>query len=93
MAELTPASSSSAKMSDYEVAYRGLEITGLDVYQRYAEDITAGRAQELMSEMNADVPLGGSSMEYGSNDTEHLQFGQDVRKLRLWSIYMAGAGK
>ncbi|KAJ5628803.1 Alpha/Beta hydrolase protein [Penicillium lividum] len=56
------------------VAARGKEITGLEIFQNTTDDITAARAEELASDMNADQPTGGMDMEYGNEDAQRLRF-------------------
>ncbi|KAE8359440.1 Alpha/Beta hydrolase protein [Aspergillus caelatus] len=63
-----------SEVDSIAMAVRGKEITGLDIYQTSAESITAVRVEELVSEMNADQPTGGTDMAYGKKDTQHLRF-------------------
>ncbi|OBS26095.1 hypothetical protein FPOA_00039 [Fusarium poae] len=61
-------------------AARGNEITGLSIYQDTNEDITLERVQELMSEMNADVPQGGIDIVFGDKETQRLRFWEPTSK-------------
>ncbi|QPC74505.1 hypothetical protein HYE68_005257 [Fusarium pseudograminearum] len=63
-------------------ATRGMEITGLSIYQDTNEDITLERAQELMSEMNADVPQGGRDIVFGQKETQRLRFWEPTSNSR-----------
>ncbi|KAE8132705.1 Alpha/Beta hydrolase protein [Aspergillus pseudotamarii] len=63
-----------SELDSIAMAVRGKEITGLDIFQTSAESITAVRVEELVSEMNADQPTGGTDMAYGKKDTQHLRF-------------------
>ncbi|KAJ4123009.1 hypothetical protein NW768_010001 [Fusarium equiseti] len=62
-------------LSPSPLASRGEEITGLSIYQNTSDDITMERVQELMSEMNSDVPEGGADFIFGEMETQ---------RLRLW---------
>ncbi|EKJ71977.1 hypothetical protein FPSE_07831 [Fusarium pseudograminearum CS3096] len=64
------------------VAARGTEITGLSIYQDTNEDITLERAQELMAEMNADVPQGGRDIVFGQKETQRLRFWEPTSNSR-----------
>lgn len=66
--------SSSHNLSPSALAKRGNEITGLSIYQDTNDDITLDRAQELMSEMNADVPQGGKDVVFGEKESQRLRF-------------------
>jgi acetyl esterase/lipase len=59
----------------HEVATRGREITGLSIFQNTNDDITTERVEELMSEMHADVPQGGSDFIFGKKTNQ---------RARLW---------
>lgn len=69
------ADASASELTRIEIAARGKEITGLDIFQKTTETFTMARIEELLAEMNADKPTGGTDMAYGDGDT-HL--------LRLW---------
>lgn len=56
------------------IAARGKEITGLEIFQRTPDNTTAARIKELISEMNADNPSGGTDMAYGNEDAQRLHF-------------------
>jgi acetyl esterase/lipase len=56
------------------IAARGNEITGLEIFEATADDTTADRAIDLIAQMNADRPLGGTEMSYGNQTTQHLRF-------------------
>ncbi|KAH7192840.1 Alpha/Beta hydrolase protein [Fusarium flagelliforme] len=62
-------------LSPSALAARGEEITGLYIYRDTSDDITMERVQELMSEMNSDVPEGGTDFIFGEKETQ---------RLRLW---------
>ncbi|RBR25229.1 uncharacterized protein FIESC28_01964 [Fusarium coffeatum] len=62
-------------LSPSALAARGEEITGLTIYQDTSDDITMKRVQELMSEMNNDLPDGGADFIFGKKETQ---------RLRLW---------
>lgn len=58
-------------------AFRGNEISGLDIFARTQdalEDFPAAIVEQLMSAMNNDIPTGGSDISYGDNDTQYLRF-------------------
>jgi hypothetical protein len=44
------------------IAAGGKEITGIEIFQRTADNTTAARVNELVSEMNANKPTGGIDM-------------------------------
>ncbi|KAL2851436.1 Alpha/Beta hydrolase protein [Aspergillus pseudodeflectus] len=60
------------------IAARGKEITGLEIFNKTADDtaIPMSRVEVLMSQMHADVPSGGTDMNYGTTDSQ---------RLRLWN--------
>lgn len=62
-------------LSPRVLAARAKEITGLSIYQDTSDDITMERVQELMLEMNSDVPEGGADFIFGEKETQ---------RLRLW---------
>lgn len=62
-------------LSPSALAAKGEEITGLTIYQDTSDDITMERVQELMAEMNNDVPDGGADFIFGKKETQ---------RLRLW---------
>lgn len=64
----------STNLTPTAIAARGKEIKGLAILQRTSDHITAARAEELMSEMNADQPTGGIDMAYGDGDAQRLRF-------------------
>ncbi|KAH8196947.1 hypothetical protein TruAng_008874 [Truncatella angustata] len=66
--------SSVSKLSPIARAARGKEITGLKIFQRSPDDTTAARAMELISEMNADIPTGGTDIAYGDRDSHRIRF-------------------
>lgn len=55
-------------------AAKGKEITGLDIFRPTADDITATRTIELMSQMNADAPRGGDELIYGIDEAHRIQY-------------------
>jgi acetyl esterase/lipase len=59
-------------------AARGKEIKGLDIFNKTADDtaVPMSRVEELMSQMHANVPSGGTDITYGTTDTQ---------RLRLWN--------
>lgn len=61
-------------LSHIAIASAGKEITGLAIFQRTTDNFTATRAEELVSEMKADKPTGGTDIAYGDQDTQRLQF-------------------
>ena len=67
-------SSSADELSPIAVAARGREITGLQIFQKTTDEIPAERVQELVSEMNADQPLGGADLSYGEGEPHRLRF-------------------
>ena len=66
--------SSSATLAPIAVAARGNEIKGLEIFQKTSDDFTLPRVKELMSEMNADQPSGGTDMAYGKANSQILRF-------------------
>ncbi|KAL3444175.1 Alpha/Beta hydrolase protein [Aspergillus insuetus] len=60
------------------IAARGKEITGLDIFNKTADDtaVPMSRVKELMSQMHADIPSKGTDINYGTTDSQ---------RLRLWS--------
>lgn len=75
--EQDTASAGASERSHAEItaaAARGNEITGLDIFQKTSEDIDPARVDELMSQMHADQPVGGTDMSYGDSDAQHLRF-------------------
>ncbi|KAH7260707.1 Alpha/Beta hydrolase protein [Fusarium redolens] len=70
-----PSTSSASELSPQDLAARGHEITGLSIYKDTNDDITMERVHELLSEMNSDVPQGGTDIVYG---------GREAQRLRLW---------
>jgi acetyl esterase/lipase len=68
-----------SKTSDaITIAARGNEIKGLDIFNKTSDDtaIPMSRVEELMSQMHANVPSGGTDLNYGTADTQ---------RLRLWN--------
>ncbi|CEI63587.1 hypothetical protein FVEN_g6718 [Fusarium venenatum] len=72
--------SSAHKSNLSSAAARGNEITGLSIYHDTNEDITLERVQQLMSEMNADVPQGGTDIVFGDKETQRLRFWEPTSK-------------
>ena len=64
----------SATLDPVAVAARGNEIKGLEIFQKTTDDFTLPRVKELMSEMNADQPSGGTDMAYGKANSQILRF-------------------
>ncbi|PTD06156.1 hypothetical protein FCULG_00012341 [Fusarium culmorum] len=83
MASTAVSSETSTKKFNLDVvAARGTEITGLSIYKDTNEDISLERAQELMSEMNADVPQGGRDIVFGQKETQRLRFWEPTSNSR-----------
>uniref|UniRef100_A0A4E9EEU4 BD-FAE-like domain-containing protein n=1 Tax=Gibberella zeae TaxID=5518 RepID=A0A4E9EEU4_GIBZA len=83
MASTAVSSETSTKKFNLDaVAARGTEITGLSIYKDTNEDISPERAQELMSEMNADVPQGGRDIVFGQKETQRLRFWEPTSNSR-----------
>lgn len=83
MASTAVSSDTSTKKFNLDaVAARGTEITGLLIYKDTNEDISPERAQELMSEMNADVPQGGRDIVFGQKETQRLRFWEPTSNSR-----------
>lgn len=70
----TSPTSSSTTLDPIAIAARGSEIKGLDIYQKTTDDFDLPREEELMSQMYADQPSGGTDMTYGKTDTQRLRF-------------------
>ncbi|KAJ6007410.1 Alpha/beta hydrolase fold-3 [Penicillium herquei] len=66
----------SSDLTPIKIAARGKEVTGLDIFQRTVseDNIAATRANELVSDMNADKPTVGIDMAYGDEETQRLRF-------------------
>ncbi|KAJ0413959.1 Alpha/Beta hydrolase protein [Aspergillus carlsbadensis] len=60
------------------LAVQGKEITGLDIFSKTADDtaIPMARVEELMAQMHADIPSGGTDIQYGPTASQ---------RLRLWT--------
>ncbi|KAH8901355.1 alpha/beta-hydrolase [Thozetella sp. PMI_491] len=67
-------STSPSELSPIDRAARGNEITGLAIFDNPPEDFPASRVEELMAEMHADQPSGGTDMAYGNQETQNLRF-------------------
>lgn len=68
---------SPADLSPAELAARGREITGRDIFQDPPDDnITGPRVEELMAAMRAAAPEGGIDLAYGTSEAQ---------RLRLWT--------
>ncbi|KAM0227397.1 hypothetical protein ACHAPO_011583 [Fusarium lateritium] len=78
----TSLESSPNKSNLISAAARGNEITGLSMYEDTNEDITLERVQKLMSEMNADVPQGGTDIVFGDKESQRLSFWEPTSKSR-----------
>ncbi|CAG7942625.1 unnamed protein product [Penicillium salamii] len=63
-----------AGLDPIAIAARGNEISGLDIFQHTNEDIAVPRFMNLLSEMNADKPIGGTDLVYGDKESQHLRF-------------------
>ncbi|KAL4887546.1 Alpha/Beta hydrolase protein [Aspergillus karnatakaensis] len=61
-------------LSPAAIAARGQEITGLDILLPTAEVIDPSRVVDLMADMHADVPTGGTDYTYGEKDTQYLRY-------------------
>jgi len=72
------------------VAARGQKVTGLEIFQRMTDDITAARAEELVSEMNADKTTGGTDMAYGNRDAQRLCFWKAKLSKALIVLFVHG---
>ncbi|KAK0367706.1 hypothetical protein CLIM01_14937 [Colletotrichum limetticola] len=68
--DTTPAATA---LTSIELAARGLEVTGLDIYDKTSVANDQSRVEELMAAMHADVPKGGTDMPYGKKDTQCLR--------------------
>lgn len=66
---------SPAALNPVELATRGLEITGRDIFQETDDHIEGSRVEELMAAMQAAAPTGGIDMAYGNEGTQ---------RVRLW---------
>lgn len=64
---------SSTALDNIAIAARGNEIKGLDIYQK-TTDPGPHRFEELLSQMYADQPSGGTDMNYGATETHRLRF-------------------
>ncbi|KAG8157069.1 hypothetical protein KVR01_013059 [Diaporthe batatas] len=73
---------STSELSPAELAARGLEITGREMFQDFPDDIEGSRVGELMAAMQAASPTGGTDMAYG---------GSEAQRLRLWTPAAAAA--
>lgn len=62
-------------LSPVELATRGLEIKGRDIFQEIDDHIEGSRVEELMAAMQAAAPTGGIDMAYGNEETQ---------RVRLW---------
>lgn len=67
-------SSSDSELSDITTAAKGNEITGLAIFDKTSEDISTTRIGELMSEMHADQPTGGTDFVYGEKQNQRLRY-------------------
>ncbi|KAF2451194.1 alpha/beta-hydrolase [Karstenula rhodostoma CBS 690.94] len=56
------------------IAARGAEITGLDIFRRTTDATTPSRVADLMAQMHADVPAGGTDYSYGPSPTHILRY-------------------
>lgn len=66
---------SPAALTPVELATRGLERTGCDIFQETDDLIEGSRVEELMAAMQAAAPTGGIDMAYGNEETQ---------RVRLW---------
>ncbi|KAF2964043.1 hypothetical protein GQX73_g9531 [Xylaria multiplex] len=73
-AAATVSTSSLSELSPIATAARGDEITGLAIFDRTPDDIDGARVEELISQMHADQPTGGTDMAYGTKSTQRLRF-------------------
>lgn len=73
-ANATSTTGSPATLTPIAIAARGNEIEGLDIFQKTQDDFEPARVEEVMSQMHADQPSGGTDMVYGKVDTQRLRF-------------------
>lgn len=66
---------SAPALTPIELATRGLEITGRDIFQETDDHIEGSRVEELMAAMQAAAPTGGTDMAYGIDEAQ---------RVRLW---------
>ncbi|KAI3399388.1 hypothetical protein diail_7115 [Diaporthe ilicicola] len=66
---------STSQLSPAELATRGLEKTGREMFQTFPEHIKESRVEELMAAMHAASPSGGTDMAYGSSEAQRLRLG------------------
>lgn len=62
-------------LTPVELATRGLEITGRDIFQETDDHIEGSRVEELVAAMQASAPPGGTDMAYGNDEPQ---------RIRLW---------
>ncbi|GAB7325567.1 hypothetical protein MBLNU13_g09566t1 [Cladosporium sp. NU13] len=73
--------SGTADSDGIAVAFRGNEISGMDIFTQTKdalEDFPTARVEQLMSAMNNDIPIGGQNMSYGDKPTQHLRFWKSI---------------
>jgi acetyl esterase/lipase len=83
---------SSHKLSPSDLAARGREITGLSIYQDTNDDITLERVHELMSEMNTDVPQGGTDIVFGKKEAQRLRLWQPTSNFKVPIVFFVHGG-
>ncbi|GAW16896.1 hypothetical protein ANO14919_063420 [Xylariales sp. No.14919] len=66
--------SSVSELSRITEAARGNEVTGLSIFNRTLDDISGARVEDLVLQMCADQPTGGTDMVYGTKPTQRLRF-------------------
>lgn len=67
---------STPELSPVELATRGLEVTGREMFREFPDHIEGSRVEELMAAMQADSPRGGTDMAYGN---------EEAQRVRLWT--------
>ncbi|KAI0534484.1 alpha/beta-hydrolase [Xylaria digitata] len=90
-ADVTVSASSFSELSPIAIAARGNEITGLAIFDRTPDDFDGARVEELISQMHADQPTGGTDMAYGTKPTQHLRFWNAESKAPLILFVHSGS--
>lgn len=67
---------STPELSPVELATRGLEVTGREMFREFPDHIEGSRVEELMAAMQAASPRGGTDMAYGN---------EAAQRVRLWT--------
>ncbi|KAL1866190.1 hypothetical protein Daus18300_006854 [Diaporthe australafricana] len=73
---------SAPKLTPIELAARGLEIKGREIFQDTSDHIEGSRVEELMAVMQAATPTAGTDMAYGDDEPQ---------RVRLWKLSAANA--